>query len=255
MGLPVFPTKKVLHNPIRLVMALTQDQITQLFTFTRTHFVEHYDLQTELVDHLANGIEQTQQVSPSLSFQEALQLEFKKFGVCGFNDVVEERRKAMAKRYRQIIWRFFKEWFQLPRILTTLALFLSLFVIMVGLNNTGLEIYMFFGLLAAILIIPLMFLVLTRKNRELNRVRGGKKWMLSEFIYGLGQITQISNIAWQIGFHIVNGNEAIMGLIAFDIGFAAIMTVLVVFNYVILKIIPAKAEELLAETYPEYQMA
>ena len=37
-------------------MILTQDQIQQLNKFTRAHYVEHYDLQTELVGHLANGI-------------------------------------------------------------------------------------------------------------------------------------------------------------------------------------------------------
>jgi len=57
---------------------LTQDQIQQLYKFTRSHYVEHYDLQTELVDHLAHGIEQLQNENPSLSFQEALNQEFKK---------------------------------------------------------------------------------------------------------------------------------------------------------------------------------
>ena len=33
---------------------LTSEQIDQLYLFTRQHFVEYYDLQTELVDHLAH---------------------------------------------------------------------------------------------------------------------------------------------------------------------------------------------------------
>ena len=39
-------------------MKLNQGLILELYAFTRKHFVEHFDLQTELVDHLANGIEQ-----------------------------------------------------------------------------------------------------------------------------------------------------------------------------------------------------
>ena len=39
-------------------MKLTNQQIEQLFTFTRQHYVEYYDLQSELVDHLANAIEE-----------------------------------------------------------------------------------------------------------------------------------------------------------------------------------------------------
>ena len=38
-------------------MKLTPQQIEQLYQFTRQHYVEWYDLQTELVDHLANSIE------------------------------------------------------------------------------------------------------------------------------------------------------------------------------------------------------
>jgi TorA maturation chaperone TorD len=33
-------------------MRLTTSQIDQLFTFTRQHYVEWFDLQSELVDHL-----------------------------------------------------------------------------------------------------------------------------------------------------------------------------------------------------------
>lgn len=39
-------------------MKLTPEQIQELYKFTRQHYVEHYDVQTELVDHLANDIEQ-----------------------------------------------------------------------------------------------------------------------------------------------------------------------------------------------------
>ena len=35
-------------------MALSKENIDSLFKFTRAHFVEWYDLQIELVDHLAD---------------------------------------------------------------------------------------------------------------------------------------------------------------------------------------------------------
>ncbi len=35
---------------------LSENQIQQLYKFTEQHYVEWYDVQTELVDHLANGI-------------------------------------------------------------------------------------------------------------------------------------------------------------------------------------------------------
>ncbi|MDO5969467.1 hypothetical protein Q4Q35_06575 [Flavivirga aquimarina] len=36
---------------------LTELQINKLYAFTKKRYVEWYDVQIELVDHLANGIE------------------------------------------------------------------------------------------------------------------------------------------------------------------------------------------------------
>ena len=96
---------------------LTEEQIQELYSFTRDHFVYHFDLQTELVDHLANGTEVLLLQHPNLSFNEALQMEFKKFGVFGFQDVVEERRKALNKKYLKIIFNFYKAYFTIPKII------------------------------------------------------------------------------------------------------------------------------------------
>ena len=47
-------------------MKLTENQIEELYVFTRKHYVIHYDLQTELVDHLSNGVEEQWQANPKL---------------------------------------------------------------------------------------------------------------------------------------------------------------------------------------------
>jgi len=65
-------------------MELTEKQTEELYIFTRQHFVEYYDVQTELVDHLANDIEQISEENPNLSFEEARDKSFKKFGIFGF---------------------------------------------------------------------------------------------------------------------------------------------------------------------------
>ena len=75
-------------------MKLTVEQIERLYQFTRQHYVEWYDLQTELVDHLANSIESQWAENPKIRLEDALQIEFKKFGIFGFMDVVEKRQAA-----------------------------------------------------------------------------------------------------------------------------------------------------------------
>ncbi len=84
-------------------MKLTENQIEELYKFTRKHYVDHYDVQTELVDHLANDIEEIWEENPNLSFEQARDKSFKKFGIFGFMDVVEAKQKQMNKRYWTII--------------------------------------------------------------------------------------------------------------------------------------------------------
>ena len=87
----------------------------------------HFDVQTELVDHLANDIENIWEEHPKLSFQDAQDKSFKKFGIFGFMDVIEAKQKQMSKRYRKILWRFFKEWFTMPKLAVTLGLVFMIF--------------------------------------------------------------------------------------------------------------------------------
>ena len=98
-------------------MKLNADQVERLYAFTRQHYVEYFDLQTELVDHLANAIEEQWQQNPKLSFEEALQIEFKKFGVFGFMEVVEKRQVALNKKYNKLVWQLLKNQEVLPLIL------------------------------------------------------------------------------------------------------------------------------------------
>ncbi|WP_248724622.1 hypothetical protein [Seonamhaeicola sp. ML3] len=78
---------------------LNNSQVNSLYQFTQSHFVEHYDVQTELVNHLANDIEEVWLKEPDLPFEKAKQRSFEKFGVFGFMDIVEQRKKAMNKLY------------------------------------------------------------------------------------------------------------------------------------------------------------
>ena len=95
---------------------IDHEQMQKLFTFTRQHFVEYYDLQAELADHLANAIEARWAEQPGLSFDEALHLEFKKFGIFGFSDIVEQRQNALFKKYYRLVWHEFRSTVSLPAI-------------------------------------------------------------------------------------------------------------------------------------------
>lgn len=234
-------------------MKLTKGQIQQLYKFTRSHYVEHYDLQTELVDHLANGIEEQWEQNPKLTFDEAKELEFKKFGVFGFMDVVTERQRAMGKRYKAILWRFAKGWFQLPKLVYTV---LAITILFLGLNiitEQELKQGIIVGLSFLLAGSSLVYFFITRKDRELDMVRGGKKWMFGEMIYEFGGMTQISNLFLQIGFSAIHFKDFIMDNPWLDFSFAVIWVFVCITTFIGLVVIPSKAEQLLAETYPEYK--
>jgi hypothetical protein len=225
-------------------MKLTLNQIQQLYKFTRQHYVEHYDLQTELVDHLAHGIEQLQQENPSLSFEQALNQEFKKFGVFGFMDVVAERQKTMSKKYYGIIFKFFKEYFQLPKIILTLCLTTLLVIVLQTVHQGHLH-YWVSGILL-IGILP-MFISILKHSKKLKKKK--RKWMLEEMLLNHAGVAQILILP----IHLLNFEYMITSFFWLSIiSFTMVSMLLLV--YVITFVIPSKAEKLLEETYPEYKM-
>jgi len=119
-------------------MKLTNLQIDRLYEFTREHYVEWYDLQTELVDHLASDIEGQWNDKPDIAFEKSLNKAFKRFGIFGFDDVVQQKQKAIKKMYRAFIWRFYKEWLKLPKIILNVVL---MFVLYFSIEKSGIGLY------------------------------------------------------------------------------------------------------------------
>ncbi len=232
---------------------LSEDQIQQLYTFTRKHFVEHYDLQTELVDHLANGIEEQKTKHSAMTFDQALKLEFKKFGVYGFHDVIKEKTKAMEKRYWNFLLRYYSEYFKMPKIVTILACILTMGIIF-GQIAKEYKYDIFLGILFFISLSTLLTIFRSRRKYELEQVRHGKKWLLKDQIYGIGDVHSIVNF-FPIVLNFVYFRDLFSnGSIYLDIAFAFLVVSLSVFCYVAIFLLPQKAEKLLEETYPEYKM-
>ena len=234
-------------------MKLSQGQIQDLFSFVRKHHVEHYDLQMELVDHLANGIESQWQEHPDRSFKDARLREFRKFGIGGFEKVIRKRRNAMSWRYFKIILRLYKEYFRLPKIimaLVTMGIVVYIFKLLPLSYRYDIILWFFMALVVLFLFIQFN----KRKNNELEMVKYGKKWMLKDQIYSYGYLANILNLlpillnTPYFRKNIPVDNDLIL------IGFACITVCISILIFVIIYVIPKKAEELLAETYPEYKL-
>ncbi|POS02929.1 hypothetical protein Q361_10127 [Flavobacterium croceum DSM 17960] len=231
-------------------MKITPTQIQYLYQFTRQRYVEWYDLQTELVDHLANAIEQKRQENPNITFENALELEFKKFGVFGFMTVVEQRQKALSKKYNSILLRHLKAFFTIPKIIITGLIFLLLYFVFYVCTYTQ-EIALFICLI----IITLVLYKQTKFNKYIKNKEKEthKKWLFEQ------QIFQYAN-----GVAVINFTSPMVQFTNFltrkefiyhhyqILFFALLFTCQILLFYIIYFEIPAKAQSYLEQTYPEY---
>jgi hypothetical protein len=229
-------------------MKLTAEQIDRLYQFTRQHYVEWFDLQSELVDHLANAIEQRGVENPKISFEEALQIEFKKFGIFGFMDVVAEKQKFLSKKYESMIWSYYKEFFKLPTILLTLSAVLITYFISSRWQ------YGEYFILAALGIIYLWSafeaISMSVKSKR-NQKKTGRKWLFE---------SMINNNQFFI-FYILSPINLYRGLEYFGhenwttlyYAFSSVfIVVFALYFYVRIKLVPPLVSQELARTYPEY---
>jgi len=231
-------------------MELTEYQIDNLYKFTRQHYVEFYDVQAELVDHLANDIEQIWEKQPHLSFEKARDVSFKKFGVFGFMDVIEQKQKAMNKKYRKILWRFVKEWFSVPKIVITATIFLFFFTLL----QIKYSEYLLVGIITILIVFDMVKIFVNKRKNKKKKERKEKIFLLESMIGETRNgFTGFSFISLFNFLQLIKFNFSSLAIHWVFI-ISIIATLLCILFYVINYIIPQKAEELLEEIYPEYKM-
>jgi len=227
-------------------MKLTLEQIQQLYKFTRQHYVEYYDVQTELVDHLANDIEQIWQEQPNLSFEQARDISFKKFGVFGFMDVVGARAKALNKKYWKLVWEIFKQFFNIPQIVISITIFLA---ILFGFQFFPAKYYFLSISIGGIIILGWRLYFLNKEKKKRFK-ETNKKWLLEEYVFNIGGSIAFINLFLQMVNLAPNTvSNTVMILTSF------ILTSFVLLIYITSFILPSKAEEILENQYPEYKLA
>jgi len=176
-------------------MQLTSEQIQNLYNFVRSRHVEFYDVQTELVDHLANDIEEIWKEEPNLSYLQARSRSFKKFGVFGFSKIVSTKQKELTKQYWKHAWQVFKEYFRLPKIILTLFLIAVFYLILDVIPNKNLFLTVY---LIAYTVIPFIAvgyrLHKLKKRKKLTR----RKWLFDSINATLGGYFHISQLFLQI---------------------------------------------------------
>lgn len=231
-------------------MKLTDSQIQELYTFTKKHYVEWYDVQTELVDHLANGVEAQWQKKPKLSFEEALKWEFKKFGVCGFSDVVGEKTNALNKQYWVLIWRYFKAYFNLPKLIVTVFLMWAYFQVLVFSMAYTIN-WVMIPTLTLLFGLPWYMFIKSFKIIKRQKKKTGKKWLFEQTLSQFGGLVHCMNIALYL--QIIFQNQASWEFwpsLFFSI-FAISFSILL---FVAIFIVTPKLRKQMEMLYPDYKI-
>lgn len=162
---------------------ITEQEIDQLFDFTKKHYVEHYDVQVELVDHLANAIEDQWKENPNILFEDALQTEFKKFGIFGFTGLIEQKQSDLHKYYNKMLLRELLKFISIPKAIITVAMYLLIFFFLKKTGSFG-EIVMLSLILGSFLlysIISFRFIYKIRKQQKIKE----KKWLIQSVTQAL----------------------------------------------------------------------
>jgi hypothetical protein len=154
-------------------MTLSEAQINQLFLFTEKKLVRYYDLQIELVDHLAERIEEEISVDPTLSFENALQKVYAEFGLFGFAKIVQQKEKEVLKQNRKIWLNEFLNFIKFPKIAFTLFLLALVYQLTNVVSFRWLSSTAYIGFITYFVACQFMMFKLSKK--------GKKKFMLLNF--------------------------------------------------------------------------
>lgn len=108
---------------------ITEAQYESLYAFCRRHYVQYYDVQVELVDHLSEAIEEKMKLNPKLSFEQALDSVYAGFGIKGFADIVATRMQMVYEKCKKQKWKLFFSYFTVPKIAMTVCIYAGLLLV------------------------------------------------------------------------------------------------------------------------------
>jgi len=197
---------------------LSQEQIDNLFELCEFQNVYYYDVQIELVDHLASAIEAIWEIHPEMPFEEAVFQVCEQFGVdpcfnasyqsllpmisgdhfkgeSGFDAIKEAKEKELSRKYGRLQWKYIGEFFQLPKIILTLAITFTLYFIL-RLSNNGIIVSYFIQCFYLLSLAIYLIFIYPKKFRL--TIVDGKSFLL------YNQFKNIRRSAISIGFSAYN---------------------------------------------------
>lgn len=227
---------------------VSAEEIEKLFEFTKEHYVEYYDLQIELVDHLACSIEEKWEKDNTISFEKALKDVFDKFGIFGFSELVDERRKKIERKYFRLIKKCYWEHLQKKEYLGLMILYILI--------QFGLALFVpkITFIISVVLIYGLMLAQFVRLkiNYKKKQKEIGYKLILVDVIYKNYHFICFSSTIFNLllqYYLMMNYNIVYINIIL-----AITLPFIYLGIYIICYFLPNKTDKILDSFSPEYKL-
>lgn len=146
-------------------MKLTKEEIQYIDQYVQKSGIKWFDLKVELVDHLTHKTENVLNQNPNLDFKEALYQAKLSFGSKGFKPIILEKTKQIERRFFKDVFRYFKSFFTVPKIIITVAITLFLIGMYTRLKDKDL---FFISLIGVLFICAIVFFFNAYKRKKLN---------------------------------------------------------------------------------------
>ena len=101
---------------------LEYEQINAITAYCENRGVKYYDVQLELVDHIADMIEHLQKANAAFSFSDALELAGKQFSDAEFKAIVKSKKHQLLARFTKLWKKEFLSYYTIPKIAITFLL-------------------------------------------------------------------------------------------------------------------------------------
>ncbi|AXE19299.1 hypothetical protein DR864_16855 [Runella rosea] len=94
--------------------------ISRIYSYVEGMGVEFYDVQVEIVDHIASVMEEQMNMNPDKPFKEIFDATLSTF--TDFDGLVNEKRRQVARQYNRYVFQSLKSFFSWPKIIFILML-------------------------------------------------------------------------------------------------------------------------------------
>ena len=229
---------------------LTDDEIDLLFSFCAKHYVPEYDLQIELVDHLASGIEEQWLENPDIPFPIALNKTFDKFGIYGFSKIKSQKERELRRKYRHLFWQYTLEFYKLPKVILTLALTLVLFSVY---RFVGSFFWVTIAIFASIFAVDLLYFIWIYPRKYKIATKNDKPFLLLGYLksrqIGLNIIFQFPLQSSQLLSHF---NYSYLNNMVLMFAASLLLVTSGIFMYVYFVILPVKIKAHFVQQFPQF---